>query len=280
MVTSREIGRGRKGCLNRGQQGFSLLEVLVAVAILGLGLTTIMSAQAGLFSTSARGAHMTRASNLARCRMSEIEVKLMRDGFPLTDQKDDGHCCEREDDDGYTCKWMVETIKLPEIDSKDGGVDGGGLFGGVTGSGLNLGGLKLDGGFNPTNTSGLNSFGLLGQALPGLGLSGTGQSGSSAIGLGGIASMALTMVYPTVKPMFEASIRRVSVSVIWHEGKNERSFDVAQYLTNPQQGGMLPGMPGYVPTDMEGLGALMGGIPGATGTPGTTGNVTSPTGAK
>ena len=82
--------------------------------------------------------------------------------------------------------------------------------------------------------------------------------------------MALVMVYPAVKPMFEASIRRVSVAVKWQEGRDERSFDIAQYLTNPQQGGMLPGMPGFVP-DLSQPGALMGG-PGATGVTGTTGN--------
>jgi general secretion pathway protein I len=255
------------------QRGFSLLEVLVAIAILGLGLTTILSAQAGLFSTSARGANMTRASNLARCKMGEVEVKLMRDGFPLSDQKDNGHCCEREDDDGFTCKWTVETVKLPEMNA-DAGADGG-LFGNATGSGLNLGGLKFDAGFSPTNTSGLGTFGLLGQALPGIGLSGPSGllgpgsgSGNTTIGLGGIASMALVMVYPAVKPMFEASIRRVSVSVKWQEGRSERTFDIAQYLTNPQQGGMLPGMPGFIP-DLTAPGALLGpqaapGGPGAT----------------
>jgi general secretion pathway protein I len=255
-------------CPSGMQDGFSLLEVLVAIAILGLGLTTILSAQAGLFSTSARGANMTRASNLARCKMGEIEVKLMRDGYPLTDQKDNGHCCEREDDDGFTCKWTIETVKLPEMNT-DAGADGG-LFGNATGPGLNLGGLKFDGGFSPTNTSGLGTFGLLGQAMPGMGLSGpsgllgSGSGSSNTIGLGSIASMALVMVYPTVKPMFEASIRRVSVMVKWQEGRNERSFDIAQYLTNPQQGGMLPGMPGFVP-DLTQPGALMGpqGTPGA-----------------
>ena len=35
-------------------RGFTLLEVLVAVSILGLGLTVILSSQASLFATSAQ----------------------------------------------------------------------------------------------------------------------------------------------------------------------------------------------------------------------------------
>ncbi|HEY5955570.1 MAG TPA: hypothetical protein VIV60_03410, partial [Polyangiaceae bacterium] len=78
-----------------------------------------------------------------------------------------------------------------------------------------------------------------------------------------MASMALTMVYPVVKPMFEASIRRVSVSAKWNEGKSERTFDIAQYLTNPQQGGMLPGMPGAP----EGIPGMPTGTVAAPGAP-------------
>jgi general secretion pathway protein I len=253
-------------------RGFSLLEVLVALAILGLGLTTILSAQAGLFSTSARSANMTSASNLARCKMSEIELLLMRDGYPLSDEKDEGRCCEREDDNRFTCRWMVETIKLPPLDQGDGGTDGG-LLGGVTGSGLQTGGgLKLDAELNPNSMAGKNPLDILGQAMPGLGM-GTGTGSSSdplgSVGLGGLATMVLPMVYPTVKPMFEASIRRVSVSVRWKEGINTRNFDVAQYVTNPQQGGMLPGMPGFIPDLSTGIPG-MGSPPASPASPANT----------
>ena len=246
--------------------GFSLLEVIVAVAILGLGLTTILSAQAGLFSSSTRGANMTRASNLARCKMSEIEVILARDGYPLTDQKESGHCCEHEDDNGFRCKWLIDTIKLPQLNSLDGGVDGGlGMDGGMSRSRGFAGALKMDGGLNLSGGSGLEGLSALGAGLPGLGASsGSGMGagmGAMPGSMDGLASMALTMVYPGIKPMLEASIRRVTVSVVWYEGSRERTFDVAQYVTNPQQGGMLPGMPGYDPAAAM-AGAL--GLPGAS----------------
>jgi general secretion pathway protein I len=259
------------------QQGFSLLEVIVAVAILGLGLTTILSAQAGLFASSSRGANMTRAANLARCKMSEVEVGLSRDGYPLTDQKDEGHCCEHEDDNGFLCNWIVETIKLPELNALDGGTpDGGtpGLSGGM--------GLKLDGGLDLSSGSGMSGLSALGAGLPGLGSSSSGSGkglGAAAGGLDAIASMALTMVYPTVKPMLEASIRRITIKISWYEGINERTLEIGQYVTNPQQGGMLPGMPGYDPAAaMQGMMGLPGAATGTNSTPasgmGQSGNAT------
>jgi general secretion pathway protein I len=249
------------------QRGFSLLEVIVAIAILGLGLTTILSAQAGLFSSSQRSANMTRAANLARCKMSEVEVVLARDGYPLTDEKDEGHCCEKEDNNGFTCKWLIETVKLPELNSNDAGLDGGmqGDAGAPPSRGL-AGGLNLDGGAG--GLDGLMGMGVMGQGMSAMGMSGVGSSGMSSKsatggGLDGIASMALTMVYPSIKPMFEASIRRVTVKVVWNEGSSERIFEVGQYLTNPQQGGMQAAMPGSDPAAamMQMMGINPGGTP-------------------
>jgi hypothetical protein len=58
----------------------------------------------------------------------------------------------------------------------------------------------------------------------------------------------------------------VVVTVQWKEGKNDRTFELGQYLTNPQQGGMV--------ADLEAA-----GLTGANGTS-TTGNAdgTSTTG--
>ena len=108
-------------------RGFTLLEVLVAIAILGLGLTVILSSQAGLFSSASRGEHLTVASNLLRCKMSEIELELAQKGFQLTDENDEGECCEGESD-GYSCSWKIERIELPplpEASDQDAGAPGG-----------------------------------------------------------------------------------------------------------------------------------------------------------
>jgi len=226
--------------------GFSLLEVLVALAILGLGLTSILSAQAGLFSSSARSSHVTAASNLARCKLAELEVKLLREGYQWTEQKGEGTCCEEENESTYTCTWVVEPVVLPEMNmSLNMGQDAGtspspGASSPGAGSFLS--------GFNPTDTKDLGAgspLGALGGLMPGLGGAnapfGMLSSGSgSTSGMGGIATMALTIIYPTLKPMLEASIRRVTVSVKWNEGSSARDFSVVEYVTNPMQG--LPPM--------------------------------------
>ena len=218
-------------------RAFTLLEVLVAVAILGLGLTVILSSQVGLFSSEKRTENLSIAVGLARCKMSEVEEKLLREGYPVIDQTDEGDCCGDDDEKGFRCSTKTETVQLPQPAAMgdfalgDGGADPSGLGA--------LGGLAT------MEQSG-------GAALsPDAGLSGiAGMLGASAAG-GGIAPMVMGLVYADIKPMLEARIRRVTVVVHWTEGKNARELSVTQYVTNPRQGGLdadggsmeIPGLP-------------------------------------
>ncbi len=255
------------------QRGFSLLEVLVALAILGLGLTSILSAQAGLFSSSARSMYTTSASNLARCKIAELEVKLLREGYQFTEQKGEGNCCEDEDESTYSCKWTVEPVILPEMNMSLNGQDAGTSSAGAPSS------SSFIGAFNPADTNGLGVPGGLG-ALGGLmpGLSGSSPFGmlssgaGSGAGMGGLATMALSIVYPTLKPMLEASIRRITISVNWREGVVPRDFTLVEYVTNPTQG-----LPPLMPSGSASAGPmnpllLLNGLSGAgmPGGPGAT----------
>ena len=240
------------------QRAFTLLEVLVAIAILGLGLTVILGSQVGLFTNASRGQHLTVATNLARCKMGEIEVRLLKMGYQLTDESDEGPCCADEDEgsEGFRCAWKVQRVTLPELPLS--GADGG--VGPAGDGGLDLGPIGMLAGINQPGGAALNAKSNPKDLAKTLGNAPSPMS---------IAPMMMGMVYPTLKPMLEASIRKVSVTVSYKEGKFQRELLVTQYVTNPQQGQLDPtvmgsgGVPGF------GLPNPGGGLPGPTGLPGT-----------
>jgi general secretion pathway protein I len=260
------------------RRGFTLLEVLMAIAILGLGLSVLLGAQTGLFASATRTEHISLATGLARCRMSELELELLQKGYPLVEADGEGNCCMGESTEGFTCSWKVQRVVLPQMNADDGGIEAG-----LADQELGVeGGLALDAGPTPPPGmgSGMGSAGPLGMlmqlgsgqmggalgAKPDLGSLASSFQGSMS-GVDGLATMVLGMVYPTLKPMLEASIRKVIVSVKWKEGSRERNLDLTQYVTDPQQGqidqdggvGMLDG----------GFGALGNMLGGAMGIPGT-----------
>lgn len=209
-------------------RGFTLLEVLVAVAILGLGLSVILGAQTGLFSNAKRAQRLSLATGLARCRMSEIELELLQNGYPLIDQESEGECCMDEAADGFSCAWKIQRVELPEateIDQdSDAGIDEAASEG--VGPFAALSALQKSGG------AGLGEnpdIGALAEQLT----AGSGETG-------GLVSMVMGLVYPSLKPMLEASIRKVTVDVKWKEGVTDRSLQITQYLTDPKQGELDP----------------------------------------
>jgi hypothetical protein len=76
------------------------------------------------------------------------------------------------------------------------------------------------------------------------------------------------ILYPAIKPMYEASIRRVTVTVKWKEGPNDRELPLVQYVTNPQRGGFAGSalLPDGGTMDFGAPGAAGSASPAATGT--------------
>lgn len=237
----------RRGC--QAQRGFTLLEVMVAVAILGLGLTAILSAQFGAMNGVYHARGMSGAVGYARCKMTELEAHVEHDGFAELDEHDSGPCCGNRSP-GYTCDWRLEKPSFPDGTSAKLDLDTGSL--GALG--------KLAGGASgaaPSTGAGPGATGGLGGITDALG-PGAGQL--AAGGIGGIASTVMGMVYPSLKRVFEASSRRITVVIHWDERGRDHSFDVVQWVTKPQIGaGAASG-----PEDLTGLGT-------AAAKPGTTG---------
>ena len=225
-------------------RGFSLLEVMVALAIFGLMISGILAAQAGLAASNKKAANMGQATTLARCKMSELEEKILKLGFPAMDEKDtDTLCCEGTDTSVFTCDYRIDTIVLPDPPTSSMDLDGGAakLLGMTGDGGLPSAALDFD--------SGLSSMATM---------LGTQSGGGGAAGL---VDMAMGIVYPMMKPMMEASIRKLTVTVKWKEGRIPTDFLLCQYITNPQSGGFT--------------GGLFGGDGGAVPTPLTTSSANS-----
>jgi general secretion pathway protein I len=210
-------------------RGFSLLEVMVALAIFGLMITGILAAQGGLAASNKKAANMGLASNLARCKMTELEEKVLKLGYPEIDDLNQGAiCCEGDEGSNFTCDTRIERVTMPDPPTSTlgdiMGADGG--AGGLLGNNPALGSAPLD----------------FDGGLSGLGTQLQQQTGGQ--GTAGLLNMAMGFVYPTIKPMMEASIRRITVLVHWNEGRQPQELQIVQFVTNPQRGGFVAGMPG------------------------------------
>ncbi|MGF1465220.1 MAG: prepilin-type N-terminal cleavage/methylation domain-containing protein [Sandaracinaceae bacterium] len=196
---------------DRLRGGFTLLEVMVAVAILSLAMVAIFSSQGGAVRTGVRARALTTATFLARCKMLEIEEQVANEGLPaISDRGEDG-CCEDGEMDGYRCEWAIEQVILP--DALGGEEEGDGLLdalGGDEGQGDEL-------------------------SPPPAGPDATVQDALSGAGSADmLGSLALQYAFPVLKPAIESQVRRATVTVLWTEGESEQSFDVVQFLVNDQ----------------------------------------------
>lgn len=219
----------------RTTRGFTLLEVMVAVSILGLSLTAILSAQAGAFSAAAHARNISVATGLARCKMTELEEHVMRDGFQELDESDNGPCCEGDETPNMRCSWRIEKPELPEpkygelnLDTDVGSSDLG-----------TLGLLSKPGG-----AADLKS-GNLGDIAQTFATAAGDESSGETAGLAGAAEgmlgMVMEMVYPDIKSLFEASTRRMTVKLTWKEGSREHDIEIVQWFAIPQKGAPVPG---------------------------------------
>jgi general secretion pathway protein I len=266
-------------------RGFSLLEVLMAAALFGAVVTTILAAEVGLVGSDAAAAKMSQAVTIARCRMSEIEEKELKLGFPEIEEKDTSNaCCDDKGVPGFSCAWQIERVTLPAPNiAADGGA------GSFLGGDLGLEGGLADGspsvlGANPGMPPGLiNPAGGASLNLDvDAGLQGIGTSlerSFGGVGGPGLLSMAFSIVYPALKPLLESAIRRVTVTVNWKEGTLDRDYTLVQYITNPSRAGLLAGIGDAGVLGGDGGGGALGGLlPGLGGLGGLGGSTLSPMG--
>lgn len=189
------------------RRAFSLLEVIVAIGILGVSLTALFASESAAVRASVRAQRVHFATLLARCKMGEIEEKVLKEGLPAASAHGRDECCDGADIDGFRCEWNIETVVLPTTMADE-----------EQGSGPRRGDDGTD------NAS--LAMGRVGTAADFL--AGGGNRG-------GLEAAVLGLAIPVLNPAIEAQVRRVDVEVLWNEGAAEKSFSVSQFLVNEQQ---------------------------------------------
>ncbi len=204
--------------MRRSRSGFTLLEVMVAVAILALALTAIFSSEAGAIKVHHRARKTTVATLLARCKMAEIEEHLGEEGMPALEEAGSDGCCEDAEQDGYSCDWTVTRVELPEP--------------ALEGDALGLGGEETEEPGAPDPAELASGGTSIEDILGGAGVGGEGDV---------MGQLAMQYAYPVLKPAIEEQVRRITVTVKWQEGSREHSFDVVQYyVATPEEEGGQP----------------------------------------
>jgi len=214
------------------QGGFTLLEVMIALAILVTALVVVAEADMGATQDTGRAKMISVAAMLARAKMSEIEFDLHHDGFPEFEEEE----CGDFDDDSYgnmaRFHWCytIEKIELPEnIDlqklmggsSQDGSQDGSTDEGDDAKSkGSSPGGALMD------------MLGGMGGLMGGM-LGGKGGLGGMSGGMGSMAGMLLASQFGIIQNVIEQAIRRIILTVSWPESGHDRELTVVLYVTNP-----------------------------------------------
>jgi len=110
MTVAKPMSRGR--CEPQAEAGFTLLEVMVALAILSLTLVTLVSIVTSNVRTAAHAKATTAGAFLARGKMVAFEDVVLEKGFQELDETSKG-TFEEVGYPNYDWECLVEKIELP-----------------------------------------------------------------------------------------------------------------------------------------------------------------------
>jgi prepilin-type N-terminal cleavage/methylation domain-containing protein len=102
----------REGTGRRPAGGFSLLEVMVALAILAMSLVVLVGITTDNVRNTQHAKMVTIATFLARAKMSEVEDLVLEEVFTENDQEEEG---DFSDEGWPEIRWktLIEKIELP-----------------------------------------------------------------------------------------------------------------------------------------------------------------------
>ena len=221
----------------RGSQsarGFTLLEVMVAMAILAISLVALSEINAGAIAMHSYAKKLNVATMLARRKMLDIETQLDEKGLPAEGENlspSDGDF----DEEGFSnYKWKVEVI-APKADNLDPQKLISLVLGG--GSGDDPSGSKPDPGAAGGGLANmLGNLTGLGAPPDGSSASGpTGAAGGLAGGMGGMLGSMMAGPAQMMITQITQMVREVRLTVTWMDGKNPQEFTVVEQIVSMGQ---------------------------------------------
>ncbi len=255
------------------ETGFTLLEVVIGLALLGLGLTVLIKSTASSIF-NAEQAHMIGVvTDLARAKMYDIEEVLLKDGFTDTDQSQESEECFVDEGWPNICySYKVEEPKLPGFaELNDMAMGKAKADAAALGSGA--GSALLDRNGNPTQTAlgsaaASSGGGGLGNSMLGgmLGMMGGGSGGGIDAAAGG--SMIQSQ-YSMFQEVLKVSVRKVTLNLKWKVLGSERDMKVVAFFTDPtaMNKTLLGGMTNALEAQGAGSGSGSGAAGGSTTPP-------------
>jgi prepilin-type N-terminal cleavage/methylation domain-containing protein len=225
----RPTGRSNAQC------GFTLVEVMLALAILGLALTMLMRSAAGSLFATSQAQMLGVVTDLARGKMYDVEERVAKDGFGDGEQTERG-TFEAEGFAQIEWEATIEEVELPNFEAmqevgKEASRDGGKALGAKTGIATK---------------------------------SGSAGSGASEEAAQTATSGFIEQYFDLISQILKVAIRKVTLVVKWKVLGRDRDMKVVAYLTDPSSiDKVLQGLGAESPEGSAGSGSGSGAGSGA-----------------
>lgn len=207
---------------SRWRQGFTLLEVMIALLIVSVSIVAVAGINASSMNMHVYSKQLTVATLLARSKMADIEQVLQADGLPADDEIEEGDFRE----EGFPkIHWRAEILRPETKEIQVANI---------------LQSLGVDGSSEGPLGSFLDSQLLSNSEFFGGNLSGSGITTDvgALLGSSGLVGGLLTNQLQSMIDNLGNAVREVRLTISWgsEKGSSRDSFSIATHVVSLGQG--------------------------------------------